>query len=421
MNTIKLIFVLGAVSLISQVYSANIDFWKIQRRGANCFSNVPKAERFRDAKKMGISVMRITPSKWLNGRHESKMGNFLIGPKDAYVGLIKKDLDYLVTVLGDAHKAGIKIVLTLLSLPGSRWSQHNIINGKRVQQLDLWKDFKYHKQAADVWQNLAKRLNNHPAVVGYNILNEPVPELVHPKLRDWYTGDYKAWHKKIKGTAADLNVFYKTVIAAIRKEDQDTPIIVDTGFYATPYGIQILNPKTLNDPNLIYAMHHYIPYRYIGNGNTGYAYGDKIPIGELDVKGEKGSHAPYAPLVVWDKTSMKSFYAPVLKWIEKFNIPSNRIFVSEFGAHRTTEGIVSYFKDAIQMFDALNWHWAFYAFREDDGYPPMDYELGLKSISKDHPYWTCAWNYSCAKKGLYKPHNSLWNVIQAGLKGTNRK
>ena len=80
----------------------------------------------------------------------------------------------------------------MLDLPGSRWLQHNCINGKCTQQYDLWKDFKYHKQAASFWKDLAKALKNHPAIVGYNILNEPCPERANkPFFRDWYTMDYQ--------------------------------------------------------------------------------------------------------------------------------------------------------------------------------------------------------------------------------------
>ncbi|WP_264377597.1 hypothetical protein [Wolbachia endosymbiont (group B) of Philonthus cognatus] len=54
----------------------------------------------------------------------------------------------------------------MLSLPGSRWKQNN--NDK--DDLRLWSDQAFQKQAAKFWQDLAKELKDHPAIVGYNIL-----------------------------------------------------------------------------------------------------------------------------------------------------------------------------------------------------------------------------------------------------------
>ena len=42
---------------------------------------------------------------------EEQLGDFLIGPKDAYNGIVENDLQYLIHVLDDADKAGVKIVL----------------------------------------------------------------------------------------------------------------------------------------------------------------------------------------------------------------------------------------------------------------------------------------------------------------------
>ena len=115
------------------------------------------------------------------------------------------------------------------------------------------------------WRELALNLKDHPAIVGYNILNEPSPEMVRPKLKDWYTQDYNKWYNKIKGSPADLNIFYKNVINSIRTVDKKTPIIIDTGFYGTPYGLTALRPKIFEQGPIIYSFHSYINYRFLRN------------------------------------------------------------------------------------------------------------------------------------------------------------
>ena len=409
---ILLVFIF--IQLISPVYAGSIDYWDTQRKGANFFLNNPRPERFYDAASAGILLCRLAPNKWLNGRPDSQLGDFLLGSKDDYNGIVADDLKYLIHVLDDVNKAGMKVVLTMLSLPGSRWKQHNHVNGKYIQQYDIWKDFRYHKQAADFWKDIAKALKNHPAIAGYNIINEPCPERANiPMFRDWYTMDYQKWYKGIKGTPADLNLFYATVTDAIREVDTQTPIVLDTGFYANPYALQILDPVALKDKNIIYSIHHYEPSRFLGNASTErYSYPGEIPTGELDCPDDEDAQSPYAPIEYWDKEKIRSYFQVVKNWMKKYNIPDNRIYVGEFGGNRQAVGVTEYFNDLITFMNENGWHWSFYSYREDDGFPMMDYELGTYPLPEK--YWKSSVEYTCEKNGLYK-QNPLWNVIINGL------
>src|SRR5205807_473560 len=109
-------------------------------------------------------------------------------------------------VLDDANKSGVKIVLTMLSLPGNRWKQlnHNHNDSR------LWKDAKFQQQAIRFWQDLARSLRGNPAIVGYNILNEPHPEVVFG-YNDFLQQDFKNYVKTTSGTLADLTLFYQKI------------------------------------------------------------------------------------------------------------------------------------------------------------------------------------------------------------------
>lgn len=398
--------------------AGEISFWDIQRKGANFFPNRHMAKRFNDASGAGIVLARLACNKWLNGRPQAELGNFLLGPMDNYNGIVQKDLKYLQEVLDDANKAGLKVVLTMLSLPGSRWAQHNIVEGKRTQQFDLWRDFKFHKQAASFWRDLAATLKNHPAIVGYNILNEPCPErATSARLRDWYTMDYQKWHEKVKGTPTDINLFYRTVIQAIREVDKNTPIILDSGFYANPYAFQILNPKEIDESRVLYSFHSYEPSHFTSNSTKGkYLYPGRIPTGELDAQDDSDADPPFAPVEHWDRKKFDSYFKVVNDWCYSNKIPGNRILVGEFGADRTADNVVEFFKDSIDFFNSQKWHWCFYSYREDDGFPKMDYELGTGPLPKG--YWKNSEDYTCKEAGLYPSQNRLWKVLSDGLKKT---
>jgi len=78
--------------------------------------------------------------------------------------------------------------------------------------------------------------------------------------------------------------------------------------------------------------------------------------------------------------TLRAIISPVADWQKQNNIPSNRIIAEEFGCHRTNCGAAEYLSDLIHIFNAQEWHWAFYSFREDtwDG---MDYEIGDQPLA----------------------------------------
>lgn len=145
-------------------------FWNAPRKGANIFNwHVLRAD-IRAAKKYGIAFIRLALDKF-----PSRSRDFLLGSADGYIAMVPEDLAHLKHVLDMCAEEGMLVVLTLLSLPGSRWKQRN--NDK--DDLRIWKDPKILVQAVKFWQDLATALRDHPAMVRYNILNEP-------HLERWY-------------------------------------------------------------------------------------------------------------------------------------------------------------------------------------------------------------------------------------------
>jgi hypothetical protein len=148
----------------------------------------------------------------------------------------------------------------------------------------------------------------------------------------------------------------------------------------------------------------YEPYAYNSQYNKGkFTYPGKAPLGDSD----------NPPELYWDKAALEKYLYPVLEWQIRNGIPSNRIFVGEFGVFRTNSGAEKYLRDVLEIFKQTKWHWAFYSFREDT-WAGMDYELGA---GKPHwKYWE-----SIEKKEMPDPkivyiENPLWDLLKAALK-----
>ena len=68
--------------------SPKISRWDHLRRGTNC---VERPQRLRAARAAGLTLIRLGPDKWLNGRPERELGDFLPGPRDRFDGIPARD------------------------------------------------------------------------------------------------------------------------------------------------------------------------------------------------------------------------------------------------------------------------------------------------------------------------------------------
>ncbi len=317
---------------------ASWDFWQHPRAGANFFNEEPHAARFQAARELGVSFIRLTPSKWRTSSRD-----FLVGDADDYRGLVEDDFARLRSVLDVAGQAGLRVLLTLLSVPGRRWRQ---ANGGVVDRR-LWSEPRYREQCNQFWSDLSERLVGHPAICGYNLLNEPT---LPPS----------------PNASEALVTAYDGMVSSIRSADETVPIVIDPPDYASPSGFEGFEP--IDDERTIYSLHMYDPYTFTNwasnKGRLEYPYT------------EQGESI--------DRDWLKSTCRTVEEWRKRHSIPASRILVGEFGCDHRVPGALPYLRDLVDVFDDFGWHWAFYAFREDS-WIGMDYELPKGSLNEE--FW----------------------------------
>jgi hypothetical protein len=372
-----------------------IDFWNNEpQRGANFMNEVPTEAWFQEAKSINIKWARLAYDKW-----ETKQRDFLLGNADNYQGLVQEDLRILKQVLAWADLYQLKIVISPLSLPGCRWTQNN----DNRYDARLWENYQYWEMAFRFWADLAQELKNYPCIAAYDILNEPCPEIRTDLKEQTTVGEadrFLQWHGRHKNTPRDLYDFYNKIIHAIRQIDRDTPIMVESGFYAQPSSYCGF-PGKLSDDKVLYSVHMYEPYEFTSNGNfrngAQYSYPGNIPFGD--------------GTVLWNKNTMLEYFKPFENWIKNHAIPLNRIVVSEFGCMRRNPGAANYLGDIISMLEDKKYHWAFYAYRED-GWDGYDYEMGIGALP--WAYW------QALERGempiLQRKDNPLFDVIKQRLR-----
>lgn len=359
---------LACAALGQPVLAADlIGFWDSPQPGANGFNAVPQDRAYFDAlAATGARWIRLTFSKW-----KGQGRDFLIGDADHYAGLVPEDLAQLRQVLDAADAAGIKVVLTPLSLPGRRWSQQN--GGKYDDR--LWQNADYQDQAANFWADLAQALKDHPAIAGYNILNEPAPEKASGLSESADLAARRDWQAAQAGSTRDLPAFYARVIDRIRAVDPVTPIMVDGGWYASPLSLAAW-PKALADDKVLYAFHMYEPYGATSAPNMKRDQPLRYPGVTTEYAGGE---------VSWDKAAVASHIGTAFDWAKAQGLPPTRIVAAEFGCMRRWQDCGTYLGDVLDAVQAQGGHWAFYSFREDE-WDGMDYELPA-DLAPGRFYW----------------------------------
>lgn len=399
MHSRAFLFLFFGAILFSQPLKAAdlIAFWDTPAKGANVFNASPKDKLYYEAlAKTGATWARLTFSKW-----EGRNRDFLLGDADKYEGLIQEDLALLRKELDAAHSAGIKVVIAPLTLPGARWSQLN--DGKFDDR--LWTDAEYQAQAARFWFDLASALKDHPAIAGYNILNEPAPEKMAGGKENGSRQELLNWQTTHTGSTRDLLTFYEAVIARLRKADALTPVMVDSGWYANPLSLSAW-PHALTDERVLYAFHMYEPYKATSAPNMKRENPFRYP----------GVTTEYAGgIKSWKREDVSAHISAAFEWANMHQLPPTRIVAAEFGCMRRWPDCGNYLTDVIDAIEAQGGHWAFYSFREDQ-WEGMDYELPV-SLAPGRFYWL-------VEEGKYEtlPRNgSLMKLISAHLKNQKRQ
>ncbi len=366
-------------------------YWMIQRRGANHSPGRFRPSVFQAASEAGIQFLRLN----LDGVPSSER-DFLIGNADAYKAIPPADLAQLRLMLDAAEKHGVKVVLSMFSLPGCRCKKDvsDASDGR------IWREEKFQAQSFAFWRDLVRQIKSHPAIVAYNPLNEPHPDreygFENPK-----DPKFSRWLGSIRGTTPDLDRFNRQMVAAIRQEDPDTPIILDGWFYAGPEAFQHNQPVA--DDRILYALHNLGPWIFtafrINKGR--FAYPARMPEGNGKV-------------AAWTIENLKPMVAPVTEFATRNRIPPHRIIASEFWCDRRVEGAAAYMEDEVRIYNAHGWHWAFYSFRSTGSWTGLDYEIppqaGLGKL------------YEAEKRGddlePFKPRaaNPAWAMLQRELK-----
>ena len=132
-----------------------------------------------------------------------------------------------------ARKDGIYVIIDLHCAPGGQ-------TGTNIDDSDgypwLYSSPRAQEHTIAVWRRIASHYKNEPIVLGYDLLNEPIPHF--PQLQQYNK---------------DLEPFYRRLVEAIRQVDRNHVMILGGAQWDSNF--KVFGPPF--DSNLMYTFHKY--------------------------------------------------------------------------------------------------------------------------------------------------------------------
>ena len=231
------------------------------------------------------------------------------------------NLAILDAALPLARAAGIKIVICAAETYG--WSP-TVFQGGAVGLAT------YRTNLANFWTAMAQRYINEPAIVAYDLLNEPATDYF--SQGSWYTNVMPA------------------AVAAVRSVNSRIWLMVESEYQGQAGNFNTM--PVLADPYVIYSFHMYAPPSYTSQGIGSFVGYTPIYPGTNSIWGPADTNSIYT---YWDKEALRNAMITEINF--SLAHPDKRILVGEFGVLRWAPGADKWLNDCIELFEEYKWDW----------------------------------------------------------------
>jgi len=264
---------------------------------------------------LGANSLRIP----LNYRHFER--------DDAPFEYLESGFKRLDQAIGWCAKHGIYVILDLHAVPG--WHNPDWHSDNAHVHILLYEHKHFQERTARLWKEIARRYRGNPAVVGYDLMNEPCTRVEYEQ----YDPSYYDWQ--------GLNSVHRQIAQAIREVDSEHILFVEGDNFSTEYdGLDVSF-----DDNIVLSTHNYTAPTTTPGVYPGEFHG--IQWNRDILAAEFGAHSG-------------------TRLAFKNHLP---IFVGEFGVWYTgrlheIEHRVQALDDQLGVFDSVGAHWGIWTFKD---------------------------------------------------------
>ena len=234
---------------------------------------------------------------------------------------INSGFRYLDKAFDWAEKYRLKIILDLHAACGA---QNKDWHADSMGSSYLWSNSRYRERTYILWEAVAQRYKYRDALLGYDVLNEPVVGKKDMKI---------------------LTRFYSSLIKRIRAVDKKHTIFLEGNLWAQ----RIEFIEGLLGEDIAVSIHAYQPLDYTFNF---------IPY--LSYPGRIGK-------VLWNKRKVYNYLRPYYDFSRRNKVD---IFVGEFGVNFRGghSGEISYLGDILEVFDSYHFSYTYWTYKAISGF-----------------------------------------------------
>lgn len=357
---------------VNMLFSSSAYSLETELQGLRGINVTEKALTIRDLwmlKNSNINLLRMV----IHADHNRKSRT--VADKDLIIS--KSRLEHIKQILHHSENLGIKVILDMHTWPGRGSGE-------------FWESKELQSKYINVWKSLATKLQDYPALIGFDLMNEPnyLQQLFDSdeRKRIYQTGDWDMPTEWRRTTKDYFSLMSKTANAILQITPNKTIFVEGLAFASSPRYFNLMEPIDVpieKKNNICYSFHTYHPHAF------------------NHAKLKNGAYITY-PDHRYNKENMTKFVQPVLDFQNKHDV--NCIFVGEFGVMASSEesGADIWLDDVMSIFETNNWIWTYWSLsikgrnpylcvKDNDPLNIMDkdkfYQCNNKRLATLQTYW----------------------------------
>lgn len=230
------------------------------------------------------------------------------------------------------------------------------------EQPSFWHNDSLRNSFVENWKWFARTFQNHPAIAGLDLMNEPNPP--------WPSGRVEDAHALWRPLAGQA-------IAGIRESGVTLPIIYEGVGGGQAIGLRDFLP--FSDRQVVYSIHVYSPHA-ITHQHVGPAWTQTIPY-PAGIEWKVGDVV--TGVGAWDRRQLELSLRDAIAFQQLHKVP---IYVGEFSCVRWAPNgsATRYVSDCLALFKQFGWSWSYHEFR---GWPGWDPEIASENSSNTVRSW----------------------------------
>jgi hypothetical protein len=227
----------------------------------------------------------------------------------------------------------------------------------------LWTDAEVRRRFVENAVAEARFFKDEPMIIGYDLLNEPIPPGCVNEANGlyWWTWSAERARRDVPDGDRALGELYNRIIRGIRAFDAHRLLVLEPGPWGQPWAFPALLHVD-DDPRLIFSFHHYTPQGFTHWGKKAWQKLDPALLPPANARPRYPD-----PARKWDRRMIAGMLASAEGFRRAREEQTGRhcpIWVGEFGTWRWLDKAsqLAWYRDSMELMEERRFGWAYFVY-----------------------------------------------------------